>query len=673
MSKEKTIFSFLFSNSKFLVALWLLLIIAFSIVVYLPGISGPFLFDTLVHLPKLGRFTEYSVWDRAFLIASAGKIDSPWLSRPLSFLTFLMNDPYWPVAAPSDFKMTNVLLHSLNALLVFWLLLRLTATRLSGAVNLNMTSVAILVAGCTALLWAVQPLQVSTVLYVVQRMTELSALFTLAVLISFLVGRTYSVRHPIAGYLIMTLGLICFGILGFLSKQTTVLVLLYILLIEFFLLRPSGVLVPRYFSIWLGLFVVLPVLLLVFYFAGQAEKFALAYEYRNFSLFERLLTEARILLDYLSLILIPRLHGTGLYHDDYLISTGLFSPWSTFISVLIIFFLISIAFYLRRRQPVLAFGILWFFAGHLLESTAIPIELYIEHRNYLPMLGPLYVVVYYGLTVAGRINKVTTFGVFSLIGMCLVLSSLNSLAWGNPQKLASIWLYENPASKRAINFQIHLMENRAEYDSALALLENAIDVDSQELSWRVIRVRYLCLANGVVPDKDIRETLEAIPNTRLDITVSNEMKVLFDQAVSDSCKGLTNEVMVDLLRGLLAHPQLRKSPYGQKIGTLGFNLSMLLSRAYVQRRDLNAAMASLDLAFTFIPYSSARIMQAGLLLSAGLYDDAWAYLEMAKKANEPDARRLTYFIDKGLPREFDDQIAVLERAIQHARDDKGTP
>ena len=98
------------------------------------------------------------------------------------------------------------------------------------------------------------------------------------------------------------------------------------------------------------------------------------------------LTEPRVLLDYLRLLLVPRVLSNGVYNDDYAWSTGLAASgvdaagacWRDRRAG-------------RRRlrhggarrrwQPPL-----FFFAGHLLESTTIPLELYFEHRNYLPAL-----------------------------------------------------------------------------------------------------------------------------------------------------------------------------------------------------------------------------------------------------------------------------------------------
>jgi tetratricopeptide (TPR) repeat protein len=45
------------------------------------------------------------------------------------------------------------------------------------------------------------------------------------------------------------------------------------------------------------------------------------------------------------------------------------------------------AFLSLKKQPLVGFGILWFFAGHMLESTLLPLEIAHEHRNYLADYG----------------------------------------------------------------------------------------------------------------------------------------------------------------------------------------------------------------------------------------------------------------------------------------------
>lgn len=57
------------------------------------------------------------------------------------------------------------------------------------------------------------------------------------------------------------------------------------------------------------------------------------YKGRDFTLVERLLTQARILFTYIWTLLVPYGPGLGLYHDDYIKSTTLLTPLTTLLSV----------------------------------------------------------------------------------------------------------------------------------------------------------------------------------------------------------------------------------------------------------------------------------------------------------------------------------------------------
>ena len=72
--------------------------------------------------------------------------------------------------------------------------------------------------------------------------------------------------------------------------------------------------------------------------------------------------------------------------------------------------------WLRRRLPVVACGILWFFVGHLLESTVIPLELMFEHRNYLPSFAVL-------LAVIGAVHAVRNATFTRMVIVCGAIAS----------------------------------------------------------------------------------------------------------------------------------------------------------------------------------------------------------------------------------------------------------
>ena len=87
-------------------------------------------------------------------------------------------------------------------------------------------------------LWIVHPIQVSTVLYVVQRMTLLASLFVLLGIVGYLFGRQLHTEGAKAtGILLMTVSPLVGAVLGLLSKENGVLLYAYLGVIELFLLH----------------------------------------------------------------------------------------------------------------------------------------------------------------------------------------------------------------------------------------------------------------------------------------------------------------------------------------------------------------------------------------------------------------------------------------------------
>ena len=134
--------------------------------VYLPGLGGGFAFDdyhTIVDNPSLDIQTLS--WDALLDAAMSGVGIGP-LARPLAMLSFAANRSVAGLR-PEAYKLTNLAIHALNALLIFGLL-RSWLPRLAPRAP---TACAWLIAA----LWALHPINLTAVLYVVQRMTSLSA------------------------------------------------------------------------------------------------------------------------------------------------------------------------------------------------------------------------------------------------------------------------------------------------------------------------------------------------------------------------------------------------------------------------------------------------------------------------------------------------------------------
>ena len=226
-------------------------------------------------------------------------------------------------------------------------------------------------------------------LYIVQRMAGLAALFTVFGLCLYLHGRL-RMQSARPGLPHILTGLLLFGGLAVLSKENGILLPLYMLVLEITLFRfrsgQDGY--DRRIVAFFLLTVAIPAVLFLLVLVVYPEKL-MNYSVRTFTMPERVMTELRVLVFYLKQIVMPSISELGLYHDDIRISHGLLDPPTTLLSLLTLAGLLVAALALITRQPLISLGILWFFAGHVLESTVLSLEIAHEHRNYLADYGIL--------------------------------------------------------------------------------------------------------------------------------------------------------------------------------------------------------------------------------------------------------------------------------------------
>lgn len=337
---------------------------------YWPGLYGAFIEDDRSNLSYLLssnlRFQDIA----SGIISSSGQF-----GRPIAMLSFSINALlsqdifYW--------KLTNLSIHLICGVLVYFLVENILYFVNSGLSNKKSDYLALTIAS----IWLLHPLQVSTVLYTVQRMTQLSALFTFTALLSYLVARKRQLcSESFSFYQVLTWCV--FFPLAIFSKENGILLPLFIVLVEVFLIKKDSV-----SNKLLGQSVAGLAVLSFGIFWYKWDWVLGGYANREFTVTERLMTEARVIMTYLGMILAPMQSNMTFMHDDFTVSKSLLEPATTFVSLAAIVALIGSAFSFRKKHPIYCFGILLYFAGHLLESTFIPLYLMYEHRNYLPSLG----------------------------------------------------------------------------------------------------------------------------------------------------------------------------------------------------------------------------------------------------------------------------------------------
>lgn len=402
---------------------------------YAPGLTGSLFYDDFSNLNALAGIDNLSAaWD--FIIS--GLADTNGTGRPLALATFLPHAGGWPNNS-SEVLLVNVIIHIVNAGLLF--LLTYQILRLKGD---NTETRVYLISLNAALLWAVLPLLASTSLIAVQRMTGLAALVGLTGLVVFLRG--YFIQDPRQAAWMQFVGLSLGTILAMLSKENGVLIPVYALVIDSVLLQQQSATQKRLFlfrrvALWMTLLA-----LLLYLSPIHLNWFELDLR-RGWTAFERMQTEGVILWKYLFSAFMPQPTLFGPFHDNVQLVQGWFYPTLAFGGFLL---LTTIAYFVRRKTPWPLFALLWFFTGHLLESTTLSLELMFEHRNYLALYGFCLALTYGAWHLPGSLRRVgPLLFVLYLIMMWSILYATTSL-WGNKLEAAENWATSNPDSPRAI-------------------------------------------------------------------------------------------------------------------------------------------------------------------------------------------------------------------------------
>ena len=414
------------------------------ILLYWPGLSGAFIFDDFHNFVE-NPAVHVDEWSLEAVEDAATAYGSGLPHRPIATLSLAVDHYFWGEDA-FGFKLTNVLIHALNASLVLLLLLKL-----QGEVNRQFHqfwppwSAFVLAA-----VWAFHPLQVSTVLYVVQRMEMLAVMLILLSLIGYLQGRRHMIggSGKAAGW--FALAMIC-TILAILSKEIGVLAPLLMLAMELVVFRfscsteQSARRLKAFFVSLVGFYLLV---FLVWVLPQQVDPARWAH--REFTQYERLLTQLRVLPMYIYWVLVPAPDHYLFYYDQFSHSKGLLRPVTTLLGGIFLASLGVVAWLVRNRSPMVALGIAWFFVAHILTSNVFSLELVFEHRNYFAVLGGLLAVAGLLQMIAASLNRrIVAVAAAALVLGLGAITATQTATWGNQMNLALALVERNPDSERA--------------------------------------------------------------------------------------------------------------------------------------------------------------------------------------------------------------------------------
>jgi tetratricopeptide (TPR) repeat protein len=388
--------------------------------------------------------TFYASFDR-------GQYSKSKIYRPVVCLTFALNW-YFGQSNPVGYHLVNLAVHFMTAFLLFLTIFSLfESPNLRGKYKGSEYFIALL----AAVLWVINPIQTQAVTYIVQRMASMAAMFYIAGIYFYLKARMDDSR---SARILLYLGCCLAFIFALGSKENAVLLPISLILVEFIFFQDLSRPYTRraFFAIIAGGAIVIGLASALLFFNGNPLSL-LSYTSRPFTPFQRVLTEPRIVIFYLSQIFYPVATRLSIEHDIP-ISTSIMQPWSTLPGLMAVLLLIGIGLWQIRKRPVLSFAILFYFLNHAVESTIIGLELAFEHRNYLPSMflffpvamGLKWLLDYYRGRTTLMHHAILSFMALLILGLGFG-TYVRNMAWATEKSLWEDAVTKAPKSGRALH------------------------------------------------------------------------------------------------------------------------------------------------------------------------------------------------------------------------------
>jgi protein O-mannosyl-transferase len=616
-----------------------------TVLVYYPGLSGPFLLDDHANI-FAGRQPEgISLESLAY---AATNNNSGLLGRPISAASLAISRHLYG-ENPAGFKAENLLLHLLAGLLIAILFTKIEKAS-STQPNGPFKHLALVTTG----FWLLHPVQVSTVLYVVQRMSILSTIFVVLSLLSYFKMRDARNTFP---YALWTTCYFISALLATLSKETGVLVVGLALLIDSTLsTNGSGFTSPAKQKIFRTLCCYIPIAAFVGIFATRFTLFMSGYHERDFTLSERLFTQTHAMTFYLKEYFFPQLSELSLYHDDFQIARKLAD--ANWIFILGVIAALVFARKIRRHAPLVTLGLLWFLWAHILESTVLPLEMVFEHRNYLPYMGLALITHQIGTVLFAYFPRIN--GKIFAATAIMVLATLTNLRaheWSSPENWLSSVIANHPDSQRATTAVAHYFQQRGNQQQAKIYLQKSARIKPDDPGVWLHLMSLYCQA----PDADTQEWYAYAKLARQTIStyqLSNYAFLMLDalgnHASRNECRIFEGSEGLEILDAATQNPKVQAIP--RHIALVLWTKGKLLYK----KGDIDGALSEAEKAYQRNSDNIQPLISRGLWMTeTGRIEEARRELRRLKTLtvntlrNEAhDISYLADFIDKHSPNNY---------------------
>ncbi|WP_139349893.1 tetratricopeptide repeat protein [Thioalkalivibrio denitrificans] len=578
---------------------------------YALALPGYWLFDDWPNLVGLNQVDGVLSSLRFITSGEAGP-----LGRPLALATFALQAEAWD-DHPEAMLRVNFAIHFLAVVAVFFLAAGLSRIRLPDDARK-----AWWIGAAVALVWGFAPFLATTHLMIIQRMTSLSGLFLFAGLAMFVWA--HMIRGQRLRHLTLVAGLGLGTLLATLSKESGALLPL-LALVVLLLWIPREMWLKEPMGRWLiALLVLLPSVLLGLYLANGFVETLYRGDYgarREFTPWERLLTQPVIVMDYLKNLLFPRAIAATPFMDQIPHSEGWLKPPATLLAWMFWGALAALAIALRKPALWLLFGLSFFLVGHVLESTHIGLELYFAHRNYVPAFGVFFGLVFFAMTVSPphfRLASTVVFAYILLTG--LVLFQVTSY-WNDEPRTAELWVDYNPHTVRGAQLLAWQYQSMGRFVAARQTLERAADAQPRIALLQIQRTDN-CVDNiERFPDL-LEEVLANLENLALYNPIAAIELRRFSEREDPSplCPPRDHETLIRMAGALLDNPVYARQDFARS------QLHLATAFSLVHLNEDLRAVAYFQKSLRLHPDLEVAFRALSLQANLGDYDGAFAFL-----------------------------------------------
>ena len=529
--------------SKKRLLFYLILLTTFAI--YSASLSNWFIWDDfhlVINEESIKSFQNLPVIFKTHLFRRVGGSN---FYRPIQTLSFMFDYSIWKLN-PFGYHLTNVIVHLLNILLVYFFVGRIFTQPLHARAGFKNHDIAFLV----SLIFAIHPINTEAVTHISGRTDPISSFFFLA---AFLFYCKFRNEHK--GKLFL-FSILCFTF-SLLTKEAALIFPLVLILYDALILRQTSV-TARSLKLYAAYFLI--IFIYVFYrlfFLGLPLAIPGQMALKSF-----LLTTPKILVSYLWLLFFPiHLHMERLEPAIH----SIFNPQAiiSLIAIICIIWVSKIAY--RRSKPLffcISFSFITLFPMLNVLAMNAPMA---EHWLYLPSIG-IYSIVSFGLVKVldlkkpiakqSPVTKMATLLFIGFLSFFLIRTVFRNVEWGRPFEFYQNLLKYSPnsASGHMNIASLYISANklglaRQEFQKAAELNPNhplvyhgigfldylEDDKDSAVENWKTaLRLmpfyqptRKTMSRLLYAEDKRFRKLLKMAKNKPHDITVNYELSKLY--------------------------------------------------------------------------------------------------------------------------------------------------